>query len=121
MTTNQKILITFGLSALAFYVYTRLGKKTQGNVGGTNNSPQSNNTMGSLVNGTRSATEIISGSAGVGNTNMPNKSQEQIDCERQYLMSPKPAVVRTREQEARMMDAAVKRCMESKKRSMLQK
>jgi len=120
MTTNQKIVITFGLSALAFYVYTRLGKKKV-----DNNAPiqtlQSNNTMGSLVNGTRSATQIISGSAGMGNTYMPTKSKEQIDCERLYDIGAKPAVVRTPEQEAIKRDAQVKRCMESKKRSMLQK
>jgi hypothetical protein len=120
MTTNQKILITFGLSALAFYVYTRLGKKKADN-NAPLQAPQSNNTLGSLVSGTRSATEIISGTAGMGVPNKPSKSQIQIDCERQYDMGAKPRVVRTPEQEAKMRDAQVKRCMESKKRSMLQK
>lgn len=120
MTNNKKILVGLGVAALGLFLYNKFGKKKA-----VNNEPpqtaQSNNTIGSLVNGTRTGTEVIRGSAGMGNTIMPTKSKEQEECEREYLRSARPAVVRTPEQEARRMDAQVKRCMEQKKASMLRK
>lgn len=120
MTNNKKLLIGVGVAALGLFLYYKFGKKKAVNDTPLQ-TPQNSNTMGALVNGTRSGTEVIRGSAGMGNTTMPTKSKEQEECEREYLRSARPAVVRTPEQEARRKDAQVKRCMEQKKASMLRK
>ena len=93
MTTNQKILITFGLSALAFYVYTRLGKKTQGNVGGTNTSP-----LGSLGNGGYN----------------PPHLQKLRDCDQKYKEAYPPSMQKvyiSPEQEAKRKQSFISKCM----------
>jgi hypothetical protein len=101
MTTNQKILITFALSALAFYVYTRLGKKTQGNVGGTNTSP-----LGSLGNGGFN----------------PPQLQQLRDCEQKYneankpSLGPKPQVYISPEEEKRNKEFFINKCMAEKQK-----
>ena len=46
MTNNQKILAALGLGALAFYVYSRMGKKGQGAVTQPQSQPQSQDNKG---------------------------------------------------------------------------
>lgn len=93
MTTNQKIVITFGLSALAFYVYTRLGKKMQDNKRG------------------QTYEEVVrSGGGGVN----PPHLQKLRDCDQKYKEAYPPSmqkVYRSPEQVAKQKESFMSKCM----------